>query len=551
MSRVLFISPTYVTPETENAFQRHIESIDRQSGDWMHVVVNDASPVPIESDSRQHQNRKWLHNDKREGSPLAATMRGLSEFVYDDDIVAIVDGDDWLLVDNIPELLNKAYEDGTEIAWSNFLMSDGRPGWGMDFSEIVHPRDQWVSSHLKTFRGNMLKRIDDALLRNGDGKYVRFAGDCALYWALLEKCYKRKHIPRMLYCYNLGNPMNELTSNKEKVLETEAMLKNRRQWCRGQPSKTGVIDVSRQCNQKCKFCYYANEDEKKIHPIDALKKYAKQLHDNGRTAVDLTGGEPSLHPNIRELIDYCHELGMKVTMITNGQRELTFGADAYRLSLQGTEKVHDELTGVEGSYSRLIENARGIMAKNIPLFFNTTICKQNAENLEDLAKLSADFHPVTHSFINFLPYYGWSKVGTDDVQPRFSDWTGPMKKALDILVDAGIGANVRYAPFCVLRDYEKHVCGYMQNPFDPYEWLHQDMTPVDALVYGNENRINNCKMDNPACEICAVAPICNGPFRQYLNLYGYEELKPYVNMRAVTPQDVLHFRFRYDEVHHV
>ncbi len=77
--------------------------------------------------------------------------------------------------------------------------------------------------------------------------------------------------------------------------------------------------VIRKCNLSCGYC---NEYDKTSSPVptDILKARLKKLKDLGSFSVCLTGGEPTLHPDLPELIRYSrYDLKfLKTVMITNG-----------------------------------------------------------------------------------------------------------------------------------------------------------------------------------------------------------------------------------------
>ena len=79
----------------------------------------------------------------------------------------------------------------------------------------------------------------------------------------------------------------------------------------------GVIYIGYKCNLRCKFCYYEHEDAKKWQPIEDAKKAAHLYRNHyGLCAVDITGGEPTIYPNIHELLEYCNKIGLSPTCIT-------------------------------------------------------------------------------------------------------------------------------------------------------------------------------------------------------------------------------------------
>ncbi len=77
--------------------------------------------------------------------------------------------------------------------------------------------------------------------------------------------------------------------------------------------------VIRRCNLSCTYC---NEFDQKSDPIplETLKARARKLKELGAYAINLTGGEPTMHPDLPELIRYCRKdlKFLKTSMITNG-----------------------------------------------------------------------------------------------------------------------------------------------------------------------------------------------------------------------------------------
>jgi MoaA/NifB/PqqE/SkfB family radical SAM enzyme len=77
--------------------------------------------------------------------------------------------------------------------------------------------------------------------------------------------------------------------------------------------------VIRRCNLSCTYC---NEFDKTSDPVPLalLQQRAAKLKVLGAFSICLTGGEPTMHPDLFELIRYCRfELKfLKTVMITNG-----------------------------------------------------------------------------------------------------------------------------------------------------------------------------------------------------------------------------------------
>jgi organic radical activating enzyme len=74
-----------------------------------------------------------------------------------------------------------------------------------------------------------------------------------------------------------------------------------------------LIDVTKKCQLQCQYCYHKNEGE---HiPVSQIIEDAKKLRDC--KLFILTGGEPTLHPDLSKIITGLKEYG-DVSLLTNG-----------------------------------------------------------------------------------------------------------------------------------------------------------------------------------------------------------------------------------------
>lgn len=83
-----------------------------------------------------------------------------------------------------------------------------------------------------------------------------------------------------------------------------------------------VIPITSACDLNCPICYTHNRNEDAYHIslaefsdiIDALRRADPRL-----TLINLTGGEPTRHPQLLEIIRLCHQAGFhRVTISTHG-----------------------------------------------------------------------------------------------------------------------------------------------------------------------------------------------------------------------------------------
>src|SRR3984957_1216239 len=73
----------------------------------------------------------------------------------------------------------------------------------------------------------------------------------------------------------------------------------------------------RRCNLDCSYC---NEYDKTSAPVplEAMLRRIDRLADLGTTIITLSGGEPTLHPDLDAIIRRIRDRGAIATVITNG-----------------------------------------------------------------------------------------------------------------------------------------------------------------------------------------------------------------------------------------
>ena len=86
-------------------------------------------------------------------------------------------------------------------------------------------------------------------------------------------------------------------------------------------------NLGKRCNYNCSYCPDSIHDNNSPHTdIDILTATVdKLLSLNKPVRISFTGGEPTVHPNFKELVDYCKCKGISwVSVTTNGTRNYEF-----------------------------------------------------------------------------------------------------------------------------------------------------------------------------------------------------------------------------------
>lgn len=348
----------------------------------------------------------------------------------------------------------------------------------------------------------------------------------------------------------------------------------------GRLSRWGVVDVGLKCVHSCKHCFYSFLDGSPDqfagmrragwHSVENLLTLVDSLAENGFVGFDVTGGEPTAHPGLVEIVKRGAERGLAPRVITLGQflggkrdllsRLLDAGIADFRFSLHSTDDaMFHRMTG--GDLSKLVAAMDELQRRDFHCVTNTTITEQNYTYLPQIARWMAarpEIYQTTWLF--FMPYYQWATTHSGDHRVRYSEIANYLKEAVAIVEEAGIGCTIRYAPQCTIAGMEKNHVGIVGVRHDPHEWMNainhtadpetttaadmramgmrlpmRDIDPGADLVPTSEPGLiaqRGSKAFPSKCQSCASAFVCDGADRAYLQQFGTDELHPYTEFRG-------------------
>lgn len=202
------------------------------------ICINDCSTdrtgLCMEEYVRQHhlENKVTIiHNKERIGS--VANVYETVHKLPDHKVVVIVDGDDLLKDNKVLLRLEQAYKDpdiwltyGQALSFpqKNVLKSEKVP------DRIFYNREirkyKWVTSHLRTFKAGLFKKIKKEHLLY-QGKFIMKACDLAIMFPMLEMAGPKNELSKIrstfiediLYLYRRNNPLSvHKVSRSEQVL---------------------------------------------------------------------------------------------------------------------------------------------------------------------------------------------------------------------------------------------------------------------------------------------------------------------------------------------
>lgn len=322
------------------------------------------------------------------------------------------------------------------------------------------------------------------------------------------------------------------------------------------------VALTYRCNLSCAFCYAGCgaarlpegwterrglNDEQFCRVLEIIRRDARC------PSVSFTGGEPTLYPGLVRLVGHAKALGLKVNLISNGQRldegrvaELAAaGLDSAQLSLEGaTAEMHDALVGRAGAFERVWAAVERLRAHGIRVHTNSTINRSNLPFIEDIVALVARrrLERLTMNLIipassgsgsNARLRVSYREIGEHILRARDRAealgvtliWYSPLPLCVFNMVAEGLGNRG-----CAAADGLLHVnpagdvlpCSSFSHTEGLGNLLDQ---PFEALWQSRSAHFfRNKEMMPQGCEACPDAAVCQGACVLYWREMGVEEL---------------------------
>lgn len=155
-----------------------------------------------------------------------------------------------------------------------------------------------------------------------------------------------------------------------------------------------VIYLTDYCTLKCKHCFLTqnNSLNKNMIEYSILKKVLDDLKENNVYMIAYTGGDPMVHPDIFEILNYTSKLDMLPLLgisgigITNEKAEMIYnsGVRCVQIGLNGSRRsLNDKYRGY-GVFDK-IKKSISVLQKN-GLNVNLSYCL-NKSNYNDLSNM--------------------------------------------------------------------------------------------------------------------------------------------------------------------
>jgi MoaA/NifB/PqqE/SkfB family radical SAM enzyme len=274
-----------------------------------------------------------------------------------------------------------------------------------------------------------------------------------------------------------------------------------------------IVNLTYRCNNHCLFCAVGNrlkEDLPLVNVREVLEKYRAQ----GIRQLDLDGGEPTLHPDLLEIIALAVRMGFAPINVTTNGRRLSYpdfarallgsGIHSLLVSLHGpNSRVHERLTGAPGSFRETMAGIRNALAyrpASVDVGVNTTLSVENYALVEQLVEILFPLG-VERFNLQFLTPFGRAAA---EAVPKPEEAAAVVRSLIEKW-KGRVRIQVINLPYCLLAGREDFLVPDLGK-------LSRNMVFVTRQEVNLYHYLAQCRKYDEKCASCLFAVACDGQY---------------------------------------
>lgn len=199
------------------------------------------------------------------------------------------------------------------------------------------------------------------------------------------------------------------TTTVERMMLSRAATKGR--------PLNGSLELLPLCNMNCDMCYIRMSPEEmkksgRLHTADEWIRLAREMEEAGVLFLLLTGGEPLLFQDFRRLYQELRQMGMILTINTNGTLLDEEWADFFgkykprriNITLYGSDDTaYEKLCHYPGGFSRTVRAIRLLRERGVDVKINGSVIKDNRNDMEAIYRIGRELDVPVHMDTYMLP----------------------------------------------------------------------------------------------------------------------------------------------------
>ena len=186
---------------------------------------------------------------------------------------------------------------------------------------------------------------------------------------------------------------------------------------------SGTFELTPRCNFNCNMCYvHLKPDEipsvgRELSAGEWIS-IAEELQRAGMIELTLTGGEPFVRRDFREIYEAVHDMGFLIQIFSNGylldEEKISWLVKrpprVMRFTLYGaSDESYQSVCGIPDGFTRVKRSVELLREAGIPLYLAATVTKENEDDLEDIYRYAEQNRlPIIHTSSLINPVRGAS-----------------------------------------------------------------------------------------------------------------------------------------------
>jgi PqqA peptide cyclase len=219
-----------------------------------------------------------------------------------------------------------------------------------------------------------------------------------------------------------------------------------------------LCELTYRCNLQCPYCYNPLDLQSYHEELSAetWRRVLEEAAAMGVVQVGFSGGEPTLRPELPDLVGAASRAGLYTNLITQGtfldddklDALLAAGLDHVQISIQApAEALADQIAGAH-VHAKKEEAIARVRQREVALTLNCVLHRANHDEIAEVIAF-AERHGITKLELANVQFYGWAYRNRAGLLPTRRQ----VEHALEVVSEARARLAGRMQIVYVLPDY--------------------------------------------------------------------------------------------------